>query len=673
MMLVIDLASVHTIRGERVHDASILAVWRAIRAGFVVRGERLLHVLPVNDPDLAEEIAVDAFRVPGADPSAALARLHEISMSRAITLADDQLAEAEAEGRELAAITFEGDAEEAAAIAHAAIQKLGAECVAVAEHRFRGGQSIVETARTLGIGRSAVKARERRIRFHIKHALRVRFHRRFGDAAVDHLVSGTAVPSITVERISRRIASYLQPVEPRPYAERVRWAIGALVLALIAVILLGVAGEALAKPEPPKKSPDVEVLEVTKRAEGLLDKLEYERARELLESSVRTLPAYKKAKMPSKARLWVLLGRARSELGDMVGGDEAFLKAVGFDKRVKLTASASPKILEALERARANAPSPAEVAEPEEPEPQKPQRDPPIRDREPPQPPKEKEPPPPKEKDPTPPKEKDPPPPKEKDPPKPKDPPKEKEPPKPKDPPKEKEPPKEKVRPKDPPKEKEPPKVNTGPALRQKVVGEVKDGRTITLVVEHENLPKGSKLELFLRRGQTSPFKMEALTKTGTVAVKKLTMDRPRIELYARATHKKKTVAQLGSENDPIVITTLPAPPLLVEAWSQRDQRPSFIKTSTTGTQTSSASLALDQRSTRTSSTAQLVPPTKVTVPADSSDNTAWIALGVGAGVVVVAAAIVVTVVLLNSGGDDCDAQEGFGCTAIEIVPLVSF
>ncbi len=646
-------------------DALILDVWRTIRTGFIIRGDpraaepgpgdRLFHVLPVSDPDRAEELAVDAFRATTIDRASVLARLQEIEMSGAITVDESQLAEAEDEGREPAAITLDGDFDEARLIAEAEIVRLGPECVAVAAKRFREGKSIPEAARELNIGRSAVKARERRIRFHVKHVLRVRFQRRFGDASIDHLISRTGVPPITIERIQRRIVSRLQPSEPRPYHERARWAFGALFLAVLALVLLAIGQDAFAKPPATQKSPDAEVLDVTKRAEGLLDKLEYERARELLESSVRTLPAYKKAKMPAKAKLWVLLGRARAELGDMVGGDEAFLKAVGFDKRVKLTASASPKILEALERARANAPSAAEVAEPEEPEP--------VRE-----PPREKEPlkeTPPKVVKETP--KKEPKPPKEA----PKEP--AKETPKvavketPKVPPKEAV--KERAKEKEKPKEPKPLPVVTGPVLRHRVVGEVKDGRTITVVIEHENLPKNSKLELLMRRGQTSPFKAETLTKTGTVAVKKITLDRPRVELYARATKSKKTIAQIGSENDPIVITTLPTPPLLVEAWSTRDERPSFIKTSSTST--TSPALAGELR-TNTSSTA-LVPPTKVTAPKDDGDDTVLIALGVGAGAVVVAGAIILTVILLNGGGDDCDAEEGFGCTAIEIVPLVSF
>src|SRR5438045_4143419 len=113
-----------------------------------------------------------------------------------------------------------------------------------------------------------------------------------------------------------------------------------------ALILCPPQLHAIAWAKPNKKTADAEVVDITHKAEALLNKLEYERARELLESSVRD-PQYRKAKSTSKAKLWALLGRARAELGDPVGTDEAFLQAVQWDRRVKLAKSTSPKILDA--------------------------------------------------------------------------------------------------------------------------------------------------------------------------------------------------------------------------------------------------------------------------------------------------------------------------------------
>ncbi len=69
----------------------------------------------------------------------------------------------------------------------------------------------------------------------------------------------------------------------------------ARVLALVVALSLAlpVAGLAAGKRQATK-----EVLTVCRRAEKLLDKLEYERGRELLESSVRN-PRYRRASPPS--------------------------------------------------------------------------------------------------------------------------------------------------------------------------------------------------------------------------------------------------------------------------------------------------------------------------------------------------------------------------------------
>jgi hypothetical protein len=140
-------------------------------------------------------------------------------------------------------------------------------------------------------------------------------------------------------------------------------------------------------------------------------------------------------------------------------------------------------------------------------------------------------------------------------------------------------------------------------------------------------------------------------------------MDRPRVELYVRAVHKKKTVAQLGSELDPIVISTLPPPPSYIDAWSVHDDRPRFVETSSTSTATIAAA------NTKTSSTS-LVAPTKITKPPEDDDTLLYV--GIGAGVAVVAAAVVITILLLGKKSD-CDTEDGFGCVEIEVVPLMSF
>jgi hypothetical protein len=139
----------------------------------------------------------------------------------------------------------------------------------------------------------------------------------------------------------------------------------ALVLALGLAFSPATAARALAGPA---SKIDGELLATVRRAESLLDALEYERAREVLEASARD-ERFRRASASAKGKLWVLLGRARAELGDSVGSEDAFGTAVRWDKKVRLARSTSPKILETLERARANAspgPLPEEGEEAEE-------------------------------------------------------------------------------------------------------------------------------------------------------------------------------------------------------------------------------------------------------------------------------------------------------------------
>ena len=83
-----------------------------------------------------------------------------------------------------------------------------------------------------------------------------------------------------------------------------------------------------------------QMAEVSQANAGIIarDMRHAERARELLESAARSLDP-QKARPTVKAKLWALLGRARAELGDTVGTDEAFRKAVIWDRRVKLAPS----------------------------------------------------------------------------------------------------------------------------------------------------------------------------------------------------------------------------------------------------------------------------------------------------------------------------------------------
>lgn len=439
---------------------------------------------------------------------------------------------------------------------------------------------------------------------------------------------------------------------------------------LLSAILLVPAGEgSRAWAKPPKKPPAVQDLTpVVQRAETLLDKLEYERAREILEGTVRD-PQSKKARPVARSKLWALLGRARAELGDSVGADEAFLQAVMLDRRVKLARTTSPKILEALERARANALPPEGKDRSDELPPEaretKEGRPPRAADEKPkPRPPRAAE----KEAHPATPKTREPlgraktP----------------------------TAPTLKRDEPSPPPADAGPkPAPKTGPVLRHRVEGKMGPGKTVTLVLEAERLPKDARLDLQVRRGQSGGFHAEPLVKTGTVSTHRFKMDRPRVELYVRATKAKKVVAQLGSPEDPIVLSALPPPPPIAEAWSIPESRPKLI---TTSTKSSTATAAGPRTAARAPSQVRAsVPPaaratapeaggvkrtvvTQVDQPKEKDDDTLLYA-GLAAGGAVLIAGAVVLILVLKGGSKkkECDVKEGFGCAQISVLPLISF
>ncbi len=126
-----------------------------------------------------------------------------------------------------------------------------------------------------------------------------------------------------------------------------RWALSLLLL-LAAPLPLFAAGPKPAEVEEAVKAK-------LKSADDLLSVLDVQRSREILEEVARD-PKTKGASKKLRARVHATLGRVRAELGDELGMDDAFSEAVKLDRGVKLPRSASPKILDALERIRAGAP-----------------------------------------------------------------------------------------------------------------------------------------------------------------------------------------------------------------------------------------------------------------------------------------------------------------------------
>lgn len=244
-------------------------VWRLIRSGFVTRWESagdgrvaagsVVHIVGLAELDRAEALAVRVMFRGGCQRRTVLELLRAESFGRAVTLTEaaalelgaddiDRAIEGEVALRGVPVIpaisggdaieTF--DAEVLRNVANNAVEALGEDCKKVAERRWIDGKTDADAARELGIGRAAVRARERRIRHAVRHALRALTQTTIGPAAIDYLLSGTADPEITKQRVLRTISTKLQPEEPRSFVERLYWALGASAIALAGGILLAV-------------------------------------------------------------------------------------------------------------------------------------------------------------------------------------------------------------------------------------------------------------------------------------------------------------------------------------------------------------------------------------------------------------------------------------------------
>lgn len=108
------------------------------------------------------------------------------------------------------------------------------------------------------------------------------------------------------------------------------------------------------RPVEAARRADRRLAAVLERADAMIAQLELEGARALLEEAARNR-AYRTARGQLKGRLFATLGRARAELGDMEGAEEAFQIALRWDLKASLPKSASPKIRAVLERVRASA------------------------------------------------------------------------------------------------------------------------------------------------------------------------------------------------------------------------------------------------------------------------------------------------------------------------------
>ena len=437
---------------------------------------------------------------------------------------------------------------------------------------------------------------------------------------------------------------------------------------------------------------DGEVRRIVRRAKKLLDALEYQRARELLEESSRN-ERLKRARKANRAQMWALLGRARAELGDAMGTDEAFMAAVRLDRKVKLPRSTSPKIRQALERARRNTPEPLPIEPPPEDEPPRPteRRARSRPDSEPktgagrpagkpaaktrkvtktprPEPegaasgspaaagkargkrrtkatarPQRAKPAPAKTK-------------------------------------------RsrrssagetggtsrtraaKRTKPAEGTQAKaKPAKAKHAEAKRARraapppapaaapprisppwLVGEPRPQGMVNLRTSYANLPASAVVEAMIRRSQSAGFEARTMTRSATIANLPLLIDRARFEIYVRARVGEHVIATGGAVDRPLIVTP-DAPPPIAVAWADQPSDPTA-----------------DVAATATSTTAS--PP-----PADEglSDLLKWGLIG-GAGVIGLAAIITLAVVLADPG-TGCDTGEQLGCVEVEVLPLLSF
>ncbi len=387
---------------------------------------------------------------------------------------------------------------------------------------------------------------------------------------------------------------------------RVAAALAALILAL-GPVMPGVAHAG--------RTEDKAVDRVNREAERMLRRLDYQRARELLEATARDGKT-RKARASTRARVWALLGWARAELGDVYGTDDAFLKAVVIDRKVRLPRGVSPKIVDALERARTNAP----LGEGETPPP------PPDPEPEPssPEPPPEPKPEPRPEPKP--------------------------------------EPTRPRIEPRPKPERRRPPRktprrprpapspgVVTEPGLELGYEGRVVPGGRIRLVAELEDAPSSARVVAMVKRAGAARAEPLPMSRTGTIATAELDVGDGPIEVYARLELGGRTLVTDPPASEPMLLQP-EAPPSLAEAWAEPPPAPPPTASSTT------AAIAV-------------LPPPEEETGSDGVETWVW----VGAGAAVVITAAIIAVVVASGGSADCSAEGGFGCVEVQVLPLASF
>ncbi|MBI2374181.1 MAG: hypothetical protein HYV07_09290 [Deltaproteobacteria bacterium] len=328
------------------------------------------------------------------------------------------------------------------------------------------------------------------------------------------------------------------------------------------LILIGCSIPALASSAAAK---GIGAASLADKAEKLVEQLELERAKELLESAVRD-PRLDAETAKARARVWVVLGRARAELADMTGMKDAFEQAVRLDPKVALRRPASPKIKEALDQARRSAVAKIEG-----------KRRAKTRER--------------------------------------------------------------------PPETKSTKSATASIALdvasiRFRFEGVPRERAKIRIVAELEHVPPRAEIIARVRIAPTTRFLERRMIRTGTIASSELELGPEEHAVVLEARMEGRTIARAGSEDAPfrIVIQKLPS----IERVQAEPTPP-----------------------TPPSPRAPVTP-----APAEPSEDSGpelWLFLGAGATLVL--AATVATLVLATGSSSECEAERGFGCADIRVVP----
>ncbi|MBI4818268.1 MAG: hypothetical protein HY791_18535 [Deltaproteobacteria bacterium] len=330
----------------------------------------------------------------------------------------------------------------------------------------------------------------------------------------------------------------------------------------LAAILLGTL--TLVAYAPKALAKGSELASLVDRAEKLLEKLELEHARELLEAATRD-PKLEAEPTRTRARLFAVLGRARAELGDLAGMEEAFASAVRLDPKVTIKKSASPKIRDALERVR-------KASAKSDPKPKKTE--------------KRSE---------------------------------------------------ERTRPKVDSAKVSTATVALAPAgVSLRLEGVPVERAKVRIVAILEAVPPRAEVIARVRIAPTTRFIDRRMIRTGTIATSDLELGPEEHAVIVEVRVDGKSIARAGSETEPFLIPVKKLPSIgAAHAEATPSARP------------------------ETAPTAEPAPP--------SESPELWLFIAAGATLVI--AATVATLVLAGSSSTDCEAERGFGCAEIRVVP----